>query len=851
MASPFRYFRKHSKAFFAVASVLAIGLFVFGSGMGGRGNATGGQSRRASATVATWDGGSINEGQLATLTYQRQVTNEFLQKLFVQGGGTSEYDLPNSVPMFLLPGNAPRSTVEMQAINTEVFSSLAEEAGITVSDAMINHYLEEFGLNRVDSTDIFGVLRSSGDGNAAQNEAIVFTTLRKLLQAYFYQRAYEDAAATILPQQRWADWKRVNERIAVQAAILPTEKLLTEVKQPTDEQLKALYEQYKDSEPGLIDVVGGREMPSPNPGFAIPRQIKLQYLVGSVAERTAYLAAAVTPAEIEDYYERNKRSEFVKTTLDTAVDFDNELPGDEAAEDATDADGDDEAAEGDSADDGAAEATPAAGDDAPTATEPSAAEPATDEPADESAEDAPAAEPTADETATESEPAAPAGELSAEPTAPADGTSGDGDQSATQSRSPFRLAALQAPVEGDDSPAPANDDAAETEPPTEPAADAAATEETAVDGAPADEAATTPATESSADAAPAADAAEMPADSPAEEPPVEYIPLADVQDEIRETLAREKAVQEIQRQLGDARLALQRVYNDYRRKAIAAREAEQDAPPLPEQLKSLQWLADQYGLKFVAPEPLTARQLVETPVGMAVDNQTGRTTVAQAAYLSLDQYEPFVARDSMDLGGDRYLVMKVDDQPQRVPPFAEVRDKVAAAWKQIEAAKLAEARAKELAEASEKATESFDEFFRSQGFDVVPQSALFSWRTYAANPGMGTPALLSDIPELPKADGHFMETAFKLGDTDVAAVMNHDRSAAYVIRLHSRQYPPAELKRLFLEEINTWPGFREMLGERYNLFRQSVDAELATDVANFKFDPEWEARRTAEMAEER
>lgn len=835
MSSPFRYFRKHSKAFFAVASVLAIGLFVFGSGMGGGGNATNRDTRRASATVATWDGGSINEGQLGQLTYQRQITNEFLQKLFVQGGGTSEYDLPTSVPMFLLPGNAPRSTIEMQVINTEVFSSLAEKAGITVSDAMINHYLEEFGLNRVDSNDIIGVLRSSGGGNAAQNEAIVFTTLRKLLQAYFYQRAYEDAAATILPQQRWADWKRVNERIAVQAAILPTEKLLTEVKEPTDEQLKALYEQYKDSEPDLIDIVGGREMPSPNPGFAIPRQIKLQYLVGSVAERTAYLAAAVTQAEIEDYYDRNKRSEFVRTTLDTAVDFDNEFPGDEfpgddAAEEAAGGDDDVEAAEEDSAAEDATDEAPAAGDGAPADTEPAAAEPVTDEPASESSEETPAAEPAAD-------PAE-----SAEEAADDEATAGDGDQSATQRRSPFRLAALQAT---------ADEDAAETEAPTETAGDAAPTDNDAAteDAADASDSAGEPATRPAAEAS--ADAAEMPADSQAEEPPAAYIPLAEVQEEIRETLARDKAVQEIQRQLGDARLALQRVYNDYRRKAIAAREAKQEVPPLPEQLKNLQWLADQHGLKFVAPEPLTARQLVETPVGMAVDNQTGRTTVAQAVYLSLDQYEPFVARDSLDLGGDRYLVMKVDDQPQRVPPFAEVRDKVAVAWKKIEAAKLAEARAKELAEASEKATESFDEFFRSQGFEVVPQTALFSWRTYEVNPGMGSPALLSDIPELPKADGRFMETAFKLGDTDVAAVMNHDRSAAYVIRLHSRQYPPEKLKEYFLEEINTWPGFREMLGERYNLFRQAVDAELATDVANFKFDPEWEARRTAEMANER
>src|SRR5262245_55082235 len=97
MASPFRYFRKHTKAFMAVAAVICMFLFVFASGTGrGRG---GGPSSDAGATVATWNGGSLNQRELASLVRQRIIVNQFLERLFVQGGGRNfAYDLPAGIP---------------------------------------------------------------------------------------------------------------------------------------------------------------------------------------------------------------------------------------------------------------------------------------------------------------------------------------------------------------------------------------------------------------------------------------------------------------------------------------------------------------------------------------------------------------------------------------------------------------------------------------------------------------------------------------------------------------------------------------------------------------------------------
>lgn len=865
MASPFRHFRKHQKTFFAVAAVLAIGLFVFGSGTGGgRSPEDEQQRRRASATVATWNGGSLTEGELASLTYQRQVTDEFLQKLFVTGGGQTQYDLSTNVPNLLLP-NSSRQAIELAVINSAVFADLAEAAGISVSDEMVNHYIEEFGLNRVSSQDVVGLLATTGDGNAAANEAIVFGTLKKLLMAYFYQRAYDDAAYTVLPEQKWEDWRQVNERISLEAAILPTEKFLAEVPEPTDAQLQTLYEQYKEFDPDRYDQVEWRELPSPEPGFAVPRRIKLQYLVGNLTERTKKLLDSVTDAEIADYYERNKRTEFTKTSLDAAEDFDNDFPADEGEADAVPAAEDSGEAAPATESESAAEA-PAATDAAPADVVP--AEGATTEP---SADAAPAGEPAAAEATTGSDagPEAPAGEGSAPaadaaPTESSEGGPAEGTESSTRRRSPFQLTALQAAADDSAAAAPVETPAdasaasveeatttegaaeepaeSETEPAAETAADAAAETTNAASDAGASEAATPP------DGATTTDSTTTDAAS-TDDKPAEFLPLDEVRDEIRETLARGKAVLELERQLSEARLKLQREYHSYGRKVIVNRESKAEAPPVPEKLKSLQWLADEYGLELVAPEALTIRELVETPVGQAVDEQSGRVTVAAAAYRTLELYEPFLARDPMDLGGDWYLVMKVEDSPHSVPPLAEVRDKVAAAWKQGEAAKLAEAKAKELAKELATSTEPFAEFFKQRGYEVVPKTALFSWRNFPLGPGQGSPAQLSEVPELKNVDTNFMQTAFGLEENEAEGLLNHDHSAAYVIRLSERQYAPETLKKMFLEEIRNWMGQREMLGERYSRVRQSVDSKIA-EMAGFKFDEEWQKRFEESAAQE-
>jgi hypothetical protein len=313
----------------------------------------------------------------------------------------------------------------------------------------------------------------------------------------------------------------------------------------------------------------------------------------------------------------------------------------------------------------------------------------------------------------------------------------------------------------------------------------------------------------------------------------------------------DKAVQELETAMGEAGAQLQAQYNSYGSLVAAAKEKDKEKPKLPKppaKLTDLKWLADQYGLTYEKTTPLTIRELYDTAVGKAGD-ASRRVSVTQAAYQTLDLYEPFMAED---LEGNWYLVMKTADTERRIPEFKEVREEVLQAWKRAEAAKLAEKKAKELAAEVAKSGTPFDQFFfADRGFEVIKPTAFFSRRSYPiGRAGTGTPPSLSEVPELKNVGPEFMEAAFDLDEGEAVGLLNFDRSAAYVIRLDRRQYADDELKKLFLEEEGGWPGRIDMMNEHYSMFNSAVEREILEDRAGFEFDEEWQERRAERMREQ-
>ena len=421
---------------------------------------------------------------------------------------------------------------------------------------------------------------------------------------------------------------RINERIALQATPIAAADFVKEVPDPSEAELLAFYEQYKNNVPGLVHMVLGAQLPAPDPGFMQPRRVKLNYILGDVNSWRDEYRDSITDEEIADYYERNKRTLFEKQGGSSKFDDSlfNSDSGDKSKEEE----------EEESTENTEAESSEAS-DEANAASQSS-----------ESANDA---EDSTNEDSTD--------EATEEPATPE-----DDESSNLTSPGHIRLVAFQD-----------TDDNSDESSDVERADNGETTDSDSSDD------------DNSGDASDSEDEAE-------------YEPLEDVKDSIRDKLATDKAVVELKNKIEDIFGELQSEYNPYGFQVVSARTEEKEIPAPPKQLTNLKERAAAAGLISEETLLVTQRELADTFVGKAIDAQTKGQYVVQAAFSSLANFEPYLAQD---LDGNWYLVTKIQDVPEKIPAFEDIRGEVAEAWKQQQAAKLALKKAEELASESETA----------------------------------------------------------------------------------------------------------------------------------------------------
>ena len=696
MASPFYLFRKYQKSFLVVAGVLAMFIFVLAdplmswlqSASGG-----GGGPRSAATVVATWDGGSLNVRQLDNLAQRRYKISQFLTTLVGSAAAILEQEggspLAPTLPDFRLQQDTDPRAIQVGCVTTRVLAELASQSGITVSDGVVNHYLREWGLRRMGDAQIATIL-----GRLGMSDKMLFAGLRELMLGNFYINSYALATRGVMPEERWQDWKRINERIAVEAAVLPAEKFIAAMAEPTESQLQQFYELHKEKIEGIPQFVMGAQLPSPDPGFREPRRVRLQYLVANVDDATQRLLDTVTEAEIVDYYERNKRAQFIKTSTISPGGLFDDLAGETGAEE-TEAEG----------------------------------------------------KPTSETFVADSEAATEKGDSSVE-----DSGESPGETSTETS-----------------------------------AATSAAT-------------------------------------SAGEEEPVVYEPLEKVREQIRRSLAKDKAVVELQKIVDRTYASLQSAYNPYGFKVVSARTEANEIPAPPAELSDYIAIAKQTGLTSEETVLLSQMELAETYVGKAFDAQSRREFVVQSMFGDQELYEPYRA---IDLDGNSYIVCKTADVPSSVPAFEVVRDRALTAWKEQEAAQSALAKAEDLAKKAGESSDTVTAAARAAGYETVTTD-MFSWLTFGTTQAeMQRGPRLGDAPPLEAIGVDFMTKAFKLKPDEAIALLNHDRSVAYVVQLDRREQTEAEMRQQFLAEANNWYGGRVMNSARWGASQRQLLEQLS------------------------
>src|SRR4029078_6626405 len=222
MASPFRGFRKNQKLLLVIASVMAIFAFVIGDSLftymtGGR-NARQTDQTDMRAVAVQWDGGKLTNRQVQELVARRQILNRFLRE--VQGEGEvsarqAGVDPPPLRVRQLLGPDSPQEGIEQHVVRTRLFADAARDAGMSVSDETVVQYLDDLGRKNVTRERRRSILNGMQIGGGHASIDYVIDALRDEMLANNFILSQQYAFETITPEQRWKDWRLVNERVVI------------------------------------------------------------------------------------------------------------------------------------------------------------------------------------------------------------------------------------------------------------------------------------------------------------------------------------------------------------------------------------------------------------------------------------------------------------------------------------------------------------------------------------------------------------------------------------------------------------------------------------------------------------
>ncbi len=731
MSNPLAIFRKHQKVLLAVFGVALMFAFTIGPIiLQWMGPGTGGVEN---SVVVRLPSGNLRESDIQSLRNSRMYLLNFMRRingLAAQQGATPKQTL-----------GIPDSVDERSLVRTVVLSEKAREMGVVISDETIIAFLEQYTDGILLAGDFARELQTISGGRMSQTQ--FFDAMRGELLAIRFMDLFQRGLFQVTPAASWDYYQRLNRQVKIQAVPFPVEKHLSEVSEPTEQEIEALYGEAKDRFP----------FPSaPDPGFRRRKKVALQYVQADLEKFLNEEMAKITDDEIEQYYNDNKEKfrnldlptendfnltpqETDPTTLDSTEEVDSsadtELVPDADLPDLEDLDAD---PTGDTTTDGDTELSPSE----------------TSEPADE-------------EPASDNPDGAALGRLQTSFVALQETEeSEDAEPTNTESEANNELPIDELPVEQASEP--------EASPDTEPTKQES--DDTAAE-----------ATESDLD-----DLGILPDDddTPApEEKRPEYRPLEDVAEEIRNELATLPAVQRMDDAVRAVQSEMKKYQGAYIVWQVPSDEEATDPPPPP----NLQALASQHGLTAGTIPEVDIVQLLEAdpitgerryPISEAYQ-RNGVSFGQQAFGSDLLKYQvreiPGPMRDIT------YLYWKTDEVPESTPELEDCRSEVIKALKMKAALPKAQQEAEAAVAQLRTSNQSPKDAFRNSTDHDVIEAGPLSWMKPADLPYMAPE--LTRIPGIKFAGPDFMRSVFSLRQGEAGVTTDNPQANAYLVYLDS------------------------------------------------------------------
>ncbi|HTQ37569.1 MAG TPA: hypothetical protein VMJ32_00985 [Pirellulales bacterium] len=811
MASPFSVFRKNQKAWMVPISILAMISFIFLGSMSRLGSG----GKREDPDIFTWDFGTVHRSELNFLKTNFQALRQFLITAGTKAG------LP---PQQLASIDRQIPTSDRAIVNTMLLDKKAQQLGIVISDTVINSYINSLTEDKLRPQDLADAAQAVSQRFDGIGQTQLFDALRMQLAAAYAQMAFSPLLSRSggmmgavfrgdTPGDRWDYFCRLNRKVTAQILPVPVEKFAADIPDPSPEQLKSFYEQYKTDEP---------DPASPSPGFRQPYKAKFQYIKADYEQLMAAESPKITQQEIKDYYDNHKQ-EFIKTKLP-------ELPesGKPGAEGAATA-----PAGTVKPDDTKSDAGPAkSGESKPADTKPLDTKSTGAKTNDAKSADTKA--PPAKTGSTKSSDAKPGDPKSS------DSKSGDSKKSDNQNKSSSNKQSFvppPAPVNGKQTVATSLDGVllaqADTKSAGQKSADAKSSSGKSPDASSSSKSSDTKPAGSKSSAGKSADAkpadaksadsktsdakssdAKMPetgapdANAATPDRTVEYDPLDKVADTIRNQLAQQKVDDQVDAAFSAIESKIE-LYNRGLQTYRAAESRGNKTAKMPDP-PDLAALAKPSGLEAKQTELISLEQAYNhTDLGKSrrslVPGEYSAPSFIQSAYQldsssqpTLPTYQP---QRSDDNDNNRYLWWKVADEAAHTPTLDEIKPEVTLAWKIIQARKPALAKANEDAAQARQLKQTLKETFGSVEGSGLSTVGPFSWLTQPVGQPFGAPRL-TKVPGVEQAGDEFMKSIFalKAGETGVAA--NEPQTVYYVVQIESEEPTLDALHEEFMAKMS-------------------------------------------------
>ncbi len=318
MTSPFQVFRKNQKMWVAGLVILAMFGFVFLptilETMGGRGG--------SNPVAFESKYGDLHESQLHNLRERHLATMGILGDLLRQPG-VSASDIQQ-----WLKNRFGGSTLDDVA-DSWLLARHAKEMGMVVSNEMINVFIKQITQNQVKVDVLQAAFKRSGI-----SDRMFFEIMRDELLAWKLKQIFYPSVVAATPGQRWDYFCRVKRSAAIEAAPVAVADYVDQIQDPTDEELRAFFEEHKGKLPLPF---------SPEPGFKKPQRVALEYFKAETDKFNS--PEMISDEEVMQRYEKDKQryDQFFPEPV-TETPADDEQTATDKKEDVKDADNSNETA---------------------------------------------------------------------------------------------------------------------------------------------------------------------------------------------------------------------------------------------------------------------------------------------------------------------------------------------------------------------------------------------------------------------------------------------------------------------------------------------------------------------------